>query len=249
MNDKPGQKSQKLPSTTYMPVIDTVTVWDDVTKINRQQAHAASFSNDIPLSPNTGGRSIGQDLLETGDIILSTTPDAKISGTIRAITRSPISHAAIYIGEGKVVEAIESGILERTLETAMADDTVTVAFRHHQMTPEKAKKINAFLTEKLEAETKFDQFAMVRNLPIQIITSICALLDNDLKDSCRNFAGKVFLGTETNNEFYCSELVFAAFDQAGLKLANTEPQWTSPEDLVQLNYNGTLRYIGHLKTP
>jgi len=159
-----------------------------------------------------------------------------------------VSHAAIYIGEGKVIETIDSGVVERSLDTAMLDDSVTVAFRHQYMTPEKANLIRNFLIEKRAAGTRFDQYAIIRNLPIQVITSICSTVAPNFRDKCRNFAGRIFLGTETNNEFYCSELVFAAFEKVGLKLANTVPHWTSAEDLVQLSYNGTLRYVGHLKT-
>ncbi|MEM6697332.1 MAG: hypothetical protein AAF599_02980 [Bacteroidota bacterium] len=228
--------------------VDTTDFLDDLDKMSGQTAYVGAFSNDIPLSPKTGGRSIGEDTLEIGDIILSTTNDPEISGNIRKVTRSEVSHAAIYVGNGNVIEAIESGVLERSLETAMADDSVTVAFRHQYMTPEKAEIIRDFLTEKRKAKTGFDRYAVIRNLPIQMITSACAVLAPALRDKCRNFAGRIFLGTETNNEFYCSELVFAAFEAAGLQLANTSPHWTSAEDLVQLSYNGTLRYVGHLKT-
>lgn len=217
-------------------------------KISETKSVATAFSNDIPLSPATGGMSVGADSLEVGDIILSTTTDGNISSTIRQITRSAISHASVYIGDGQVIEAIEEGVFQRSLETAMMDDSVTVAFRHQSMTAQKAQQIKDFLIEKRAANTKFDNYAIVRNLPIQVITSLCSMVAPGMRDRCRNFAGRIFLGTERNNEFYCSELVFAAFEAANLKLSNTEPHWTSAEDLVQLNYNGTLRYVGHLKT-
>jgi len=220
----------------------------DLDKMSYPSGLAASFSNDIPLSPTTGGRSIGVGALEVGDIILSTTSDPRISGAIRAVTRSEVSHAGVYIGNGKVIESIESGVLERFLDTSMQDDSVTVAFRHQDMTPQKGGLIHDFLTKKRKENTRFDRYAVIRNLPIQIITSACSLLAPGLRERCRNFAGRIFLGTDNNNAFYCSELVFAAFAKANLEMTNTEPHWTSAEDLVQLNYNGTLRYVGHLKT-
>lgn len=226
---------------------ETVDFLEDLDKISESKAIATAFSNDIPLSPASGGQSIGVDSLEVGDIILSTTTDGQISGTIRRITRSAISHASVYIGGGQVIEGIEEGVFQRSLETAMLDDSVTVAFRHQSMTTQKAQQIKAFLIEKRAANTQFDSYAIVRNLPIQIITSVCSMIAPSLRDRCRNFAGRIFLGTERNDEFYCSELVFAAFEAANLRLTNTEPHWTSAEDLVQLNYNGTLRYVGHLK--
>ena len=64
---------------------------------------------------------------------------------------------------------------------------------------------------------------------------------------CKDFAGRIWLGTDTNNEFYCSELVFEAFKEAGLPLANIPSNWTTPQDIVELTYNKSLEYVGHLK--
>ena len=225
----------------------TTNFLSDLDKMATPNVFASTFSNDIPLSPRTGGRLIDIDSLEVGDIILSTTNGPNISGIIRKLTKSAVSHASIYIGNGKIIEALESGVLERFLDSAMMDDTVTVVFRHQYITPEKAGVIRDYLVKKRKEGAKFDKQALIKNLPVQMITSMCTMVAPGLRDKCRNFAGRIFLGTETNNEFYCSELVFAAYEKAGLKLSNTNPQWTSPEDLVQLNYNGTLRYVGHLK--
>ncbi|MEM9820554.1 MAG: YiiX/YebB-like N1pC/P60 family cysteine hydrolase [Bacteroidota bacterium] len=244
----PENVAKSVPELSQQTAVDTADFLMDLDKMSQPNSLVSAFSNDIPLSPKSGGRSIGKAALEVGDIILSTTADPNISGTIRKVTRSEVSHASVYVGNGNVIEAIESGVLQRSLETAMSDDTVTVAFRHQNMDAKKGEMIKNFLIKKQKEGTQFDQFAIVRNLPIQIVTSACSVFSPALRDKCRNFAGRIFLGTESNDEFYCSELVFAAYEAAGLKLTNTSPQWTSPEDLVQLNYNGTLRYVGHLKT-
>jgi hypothetical protein len=41
--------------------------------------------------------------------------------------------------------------------------------------------------------------------------------------------------------------VFEALKQAGLGLSTVDPHWSSPQDVVRLNHNDTLRYVGHLK--
>lgn len=51
----------------------------------------------IPLDPGRGGRSVGPEALQIGDIIVSTT-SAAISRAIRVGTGSEVSHAMLYIG-------------------------------------------------------------------------------------------------------------------------------------------------------
>ncbi|MCX6901836.1 MAG: YiiX/YebB-like N1pC/P60 family cysteine hydrolase [Verrucomicrobia bacterium] len=48
--------------------------------------------------------------LETGDVILSTQPKDPVSWSIRFVTDSIISHAAIYVGGGFLVEAVREGV-------------------------------------------------------------------------------------------------------------------------------------------
>jgi hypothetical protein len=41
--------------------------------------------------------------------------------------------------------------------------------------------------------------------------------------------------------------VLAAFEQAGVKLTASPPNWNTPGDVADLRINGTLEYVGHLK--
>ncbi|MDB5915682.1 MAG: hypothetical protein JWP22_4357, partial [Ramlibacter sp.] len=86
----------------------------------------------IPLDPGAGGRSIGVGALQAGDIIVSTTSQF-VSRAIRLGTFSPVSHTMLYVGDGKVIEAIGSGVRETTLAAAMADAILAVAYRHPRL--------------------------------------------------------------------------------------------------------------------
>ena len=59
--------------------------------------------------------------LELADILLST-GSAAASVVIRAGTVSRYSHAALYIGNGQIIEAIGSGVTRQGIRDAMADD-------------------------------------------------------------------------------------------------------------------------------
>lgn len=201
----------------------------------------------IPLDPGVGGRSIMVSAMNPGDIIISTT-DAAISKKIRQATGSEVSHASVYIGDGNVIESIEDGVLQFTVETSVMDDSVAVAYRHKDMTPEKAALVVAFLKDAKDKKRKFDYMGLLRVAPYQLISSYCNGLPEALRDACRTAADKFKLGTDNNDEFYCSELVFAAFKHAGLNISDVDPHWSAPQDVVRLNHNNTLQYVGHLKT-
>lgn len=209
-------------------------------------AQQADNESEIPLDPGVGGRSVGESALEAGDIILSTT-DHPMSKTIRDLTSSEVSHAALYIGDGKVVEAIEGGVLLRSMDTALDDDSLAVAYRHRDMTPVKAARIAAFLTDHARKKTPFDTWGLIQVAPGQLARAICNQLEGAARRACIESAGRLRVGTNDDNAFFCSELVLTALAEAGLALSDTAPSWSSPQQIVELNHNGLLDYVGHLK--
>ncbi len=205
------------------------------------------LSADIPLDPGTGGRSIGPDALATGDIILSTT-DAAISAAIRSATSSPVSHALLYVGDGQVVEAIAAGVQLRTLEEAVAGATVAVAFRHPSITSDQALRVRDFAGQQLGRP--YDTWGVVRQAAFRLDrAAFCSGKTGEELERCVSWAGRVNLGTGSNDTFFCSQLVLAAFDGAGIPLTSTPPSWSSPGEIAELSLSGTLGYVGHLKAP
>ena len=105
-------------------------------------------SDSIPLSPLSGGCSIPVDDLEIGDIIFSTS-SGFVSEAIRTVTSSPVSHTAIYIGDGLLVEAVAGGVKQTTVEEALEGDIVAVAFRVPRITENQKLVIRDWLGQNL----------------------------------------------------------------------------------------------------
>jgi uncharacterized protein YycO len=161
---------------------------------------AGTFEADeIPLDPGAGGICIDTAALAIGDIIVSTTAEW-ISDLIRRETDSPVSHAMLYIGDGLVVDSIRTGVDVRTLEHVLSDATLAVAFRVPNLDQQQALVAKDFAGQQLSHGYNF--IGIVEQLLFQ--------------RSGRRV--RVNLGSGTNDRFFCSELIFAAFQAAGCPL-------------------------------
>ncbi|SAL05099.1 hypothetical protein AWB81_07019 [Caballeronia arationis] len=213
--------------------------------LRRRYAHASS--SDIPLDPGSGGRSIGPSALKNADLIV-TTRNGPVSGAIRAATGAPVSHAILYIGNDQVVEAIGNGVTLRSLDEALAGTTVAVAFRDPALTPEQALRVRDYAGQQLDKP--FNYMGLVRQGSFQLDrAAFCSGRSGADYDQCVNWVGNVNLGRGSDDSFFCSQLVVAAFNSAGDPLTATPPHWTSPSDLADLGMARRLGYVGHLKAP
>ena len=91
------------------------------------------FDPEVPLDPGVGGCSIHEGALQMADIIVSTT-NAGVSGAIRVGTGSSASHAALYDGNGMVIEALGHGVVAHAIATALDDDSLAVVYRAPNLT-------------------------------------------------------------------------------------------------------------------
>jgi V8-like Glu-specific endopeptidase/uncharacterized protein YycO len=204
---------------------------------------AATLSSDIPLDPGSvGGRSIGLDALQPGDIIVSTTSQIP-SWLIRHVTDAPVSHSMLYVDHGgQVIEAIGPGIVMRPLAEALADASLAVAFRYPNLSEEQALMIADFAAQQLDKPFNWEGM-VVRHPRFKIKSSNCDGLEGEAYEACLNNHRQVWLGSGDNDTFFCSELVVAAYQNAGVPLTSTPPIWTTPGDLAELRLT-TLEYIG-----
>jgi V8-like Glu-specific endopeptidase/uncharacterized protein YycO len=209
-------------------------------------ALSATALEEIPLDPGAGGRSIGQDALAAGDIIVSTT-DAVISDAIRAVSGALVSHAGIYTGSGTIIEAIRGGVVERPIADSLRDDTLAVAFRKPGVTDAQAQAAVEFALA--QVGRPYNYFGIVRQAQYRYHSSYCRLLPASVQDRCRTAVANIDLGTSDGSSFFCSQLVMAAYRAAGAPLTTTDPVWTDPGQICDLRLNGTLEYVGHLKAP
>lgn len=183
---------------------------------------------------------IDEDSLNVGDIILLTT-NTIFSRVIRVQHDAPVSHAMVYVGLGKVVEAILDGVVLRSLSEAIEDATVAVALRDPRMTPKKAEQVSKFASDKVGRS--YDKWGAVY---MTLFRHICSDKKGEDPERCQRWVW-IYLGTETDDEWFCSELVLAAYKHAGIPLTTGEPHWASPGDIANLMLNRQLIYVGHLK--
>ena len=90
-----------------------------------------AFQNKA-LNPANGGLLINGAQLQPGDIVLTADNGIKSSG-IRLITLSPVSHAAVYMADQQVAEAVGEGIRRRSVTDLLAEETTIVVFRHPRL--------------------------------------------------------------------------------------------------------------------
>lgn len=194
-----------------------------------------SQSLSIPLDPGAGGQSIGVDALSPGDIIVSTARHP-VSYAIRAGTLSAISHAMLYVGGGHVVEAVGDGVREVALETAIGDAILAVAYRDPRVDADKAAQLVAFVRAQVGHAYNYGGVARAG---YRILHPIASRIADKIRDA---------LGVDdaSARSFFCSELVFAAFEAAGIPLTAQRADTGLPDDLVSLG-QGSLQYVGHLR--
>lgn len=179
------------------------------------------FDAPIALDPAAGGGCcIPQTALNPADIIVSTTK-ATTSRGIRIGTRAKVSHAALYAGNGTVIEAIGEGVVSHSVDLALADDVLAVAYRSPDMTAEIADRIILFASSKLGAPYSIRGAVMSTDMVM-----------------CR------ILGSKPAS-FFCSQLVMEAYKQGGRPLSSSPSQCVTPDDLVTIARN-KLAYVGHL---
>ena len=174
----------------------------------------------VRLAPSADAvRDISQSSLQPGDLILSTSA-AWISKEIRGQTRSPVSHVAIYIGDGQVIEAIEGGVTIHSLNNALSDDYYAAAYRVDGLTPDDRQRMVRWL--RTQEGRPYDTWGIV---------------------------GQVTGASDYINEedaWFCSELTFAAYEHIEKPLTTTSPGDSTPGQILTLS---GVSYLGHLKRP
>ena len=211
---------------------------------------------DKSLRPGNGGELVTASALRPGDIIL-TAENGINSVAIRLATLSPVSHAAVYLGNNEISEAVGSGIRRRTVDSLVAEEATVVAFRHPLLTADQASKINAFAS-RYEGE-KYNYVGVILQAPFTIERRACELplIPSLVRDFCIRGIAAVQLGLGRNDQFFCSQYILEAYRSAGLPLTDADPRLINPGDLLNMREGDVpsikihqpLQYVGHLKAP
>lgn len=166
--------------------------------------------------------------LRAADIIVSTT-DHYQSRTIRWATKSSVSHAMLCLGNGEIVEAIGGGVVVKTLELALqdADATSALVFRHRSIGPHDAWQVADW------ARQQSSKPYSVRE------ASRAGLATGDYHAS--GYRDVLLQPENPQKAFFCSELVFAAFEEAGIPLIDI-PSYDLHPGMVMVSHH--LMYVG-----
>jgi hypothetical protein len=170
-----------------------------------------------------------------------TTGRAFVSGLIRTATGTDYSHTVLYIGEGRVVEAISDGVVERDLSEALGEATLAVALRRRHMTAERKSSVVAYAkgfkgkpydyvgAAGAGLSHRRGRLACVAAPRACIALSVAAAINatDRYKDK----------------KFFCSELAARCFELTGIPITDGSPSYTTPRAVRVSPY---LMYVGHL---
>jgi hypothetical protein len=209
----------------------------------------------LALTPSNGGLQITPDDLRAGDIVLSSTHSI-VSMGVRLITVAPVSHAALYLGNGQFVEAVGAGVRLRNTQEYLDGESTVVAFRHPGVGDEQVTALNEFAQR--HAGKKYNTAGIVLQAPFSIGRQYCELplIPGLVRDYCIRGLAAIQLGAIQNDRFFCSQFVLEAYRHAKLPLTTADPRLISPADLLHMREGDVpsvrteqaLQYVGHLKT-
>lgn len=192
--------------------------------------------------------------LQRGDILLSSMPGFAAVG-IKVMTFAPVSHVAVYIGGGQVVEAVRSGVRVRTIDEVLTEETWVLALRYPDLSPEQADRIRDYALEKSGAGFNFAGVTL--NIPLSITRRVCELplVPSAVRDACIRSMGLIHQVTASENQVFCSQLVLQAYRHAGVPITDADSRLISPADILHMREGDVssvrihklLRYVGHLK--
>ena len=220
-----------------------------------KKAPSFQVQNRLLLTPANGGKSIQASDLRAGDIVLSSTNGIASLG-IRVLTITPVSHAALYLGDDQIAEAVGSGVHIRSTAEFIAGESTIVAFRHPDLRPDQAAQVRAF-AESHEGK-KYNSLGIVLQAPFTLQRQLCEipLVPSLVRDACIRGLAAIQLGAARNDRFFCSQFVLEAYQQAKLPLTTANPLLVSPADLLHMREGDVpsvrteqaLQYVGHLKS-
>lgn len=146
------------------------------------------------------------------------------------------THAAMYIGEGKVAEALPDGIVVRDLKEAYLNGNYELLFLRHKNAPQdKLKKAAEFCAR--AHKKKYDFRALIYFLLYNLTPpQIHFIWEND-------FIGELF---NVNDSYFCSELVSNGFLDAEIYCFERDPYKIMP---VEFNNELLFEKVDEVKFP
>lgn len=209
---------------------------------------------NLSITPDGDAALLPAASLQPGDIILTSGPGL-VSASIQLFTLAPVSHAAIYVGNGIVVEAVRPEVQVRHLDELLAEGSVAVVLRYPGLSSGQALAITDYALRK--AGTGFNFLGVTLHMPFSVTRKVCELplVPPAVRDACIRSFGMMNYLAASESRLFCSQLVLEAYRQAGVPITDADPRLISPADILHMREGDvpsvrirqSLRYIGHLK--
>lgn len=183
---------------------------------------------------------IGVDELQPGDILLYRNGrKSVVSSLIRRLTRSPYSHAAVYLGDGKILEAVISGIKINRLEIPHGG-YIGVMRSQMGFGPERQQILQDFANQLVKNRAQYD----LRGI-LQFVGVHCQAYQQNI-DAI--LAGAADIRGDDRTRYFCSALVARTWCVVGIA---DESAWSlflsdliSPGDIPgDVNFGWFLGYL------
>jgi hypothetical protein len=197
---------------------------------------------------------LARDAIVPGDILLSADPTF-VSTSIRAMTFAPVSHAAVYIGDGQLVDAMRPGVRLRQLDELLDEAALVLVLRYPDLTAEQAAAISEYALQR--TGTGFNFLGVTLHIPFSLARRVCELplVPAGLRDSCIRSVGVLNHLAASESRVFCSQLVLLAYRNAGVSVTTADPRLISPADLLHMREGDVpsvsvakrLHYVGQLK--
>jgi hypothetical protein len=175
--------------------------------------------------------------LKVADVILSTTP-AAVSTVIKAGTGAQYSHAMLYVGDSKVVEAVDKGVVHRSIKLATNGAKYAHAFRLEDMTADQAAKIAAYAIGKVGGS-----YAYGGVFGGSGVISILSAPAQPFLHFARWGSNKIKQGVGSHRTYFCSELVEDAFESQDLTVSRYYPSMTNPGDIYEYHERNPTTFV------
>ncbi len=209
------------------------------------------------IKPTGDNAFVAPEALQPGDILLTAMSSFK-SATIRLMTFAPVSHAAVYIGDRQVVEAVGgSGVRVRGIDELLEEETVVLVLRYPDLSAVQARNIKDYALRK--SGSGFSYLGVTLHVPTSITRRLCELplVPSALRDACIRSIGVVNQMAASERRLFCSQLVLQAYRHAKVPMTDADPRLISPADILHMREGDVpsvrihrqLRYAGHLKYP
>jgi hypothetical protein len=209
---------------------------------------------DSSIVPRDGEPTLAPHDLEPGDIVLTSMPTL-LSAGIQLVTFAPVSHAAVYIGDQQVAEAVGSGVRVRAIDKLLEEEAVVLVLRYPGLSARQARDVRAFTLSKVG--TDFNYLGVAAHMPFALNRRLCELplTPEFVRDACIRGFGSVYQLASSRGAFFCSQFVLQAYREAGVPITDADPRLVSPADILHMREGDVpsvrvrrpLRYVGHLK--